>query len=131
MGDYIGENRLDDVLWLCSLTESELDLLISLKEMIIQRAKTMGQEGLTQKFDLKMLRAIAFIMMENLKSQFKSSPVPDILKSSAVTDTCRLLNSFTSDDIKFEDLEQFIGPNFWKRLHEGASPKRKKRKSTT
>lgn len=34
------------------------DMLISLKSLVLQRAKVIGHEGLAQKFDLKMLRAL-------------------------------------------------------------------------
>ncbi|KAG7960127.1 hypothetical protein I3843_10G106800 [Carya illinoinensis] len=56
--DILGANRLEDVTWLCSLSESELDMLISLKIMLIQRAKVIGHESLAENFDLKMLRAL-------------------------------------------------------------------------
>ncbi|XP_040865454.1 uncharacterized protein [Glycine max] len=55
------ETRVEDVAWLCSLSESEIDMLISLKLLIIQRAKMMGCKELASKFNLKMIRAIGMI----------------------------------------------------------------------
>ncbi|KAF7146345.1 hypothetical protein RHSIM_Rhsim04G0112200 [Rhododendron simsii] len=56
--DLLRDCRIEDVRWLCSLSESELDLLISLKEMVLRRAKIIGHDSLAKKFDLKMLRAL-------------------------------------------------------------------------
>ncbi|CAI0426949.1 unnamed protein product [Linum tenue] len=57
--EVIGNNRIEDVSWICSLSEPELDLLIGLKKLVILRAKAIGHVELAEKFDLKMLRAIA------------------------------------------------------------------------
>ncbi|KAG5000507.1 hypothetical protein JHK87_021579 [Glycine soja] len=67
------ETRVEDVAWLCSLSESEIDMLISLKLLIIQRAKMMGCKELASKFNLKMIRAIALVLMEHLKAEIKGS----------------------------------------------------------
>ncbi|KAH9621226.1 hypothetical protein KSS87_004561, partial [Heliosperma pusillum] len=55
----IEDNRPEDVRWLLSLSEPELDLLITLKELALQRAKVIGLENLANKFDLKILRALS------------------------------------------------------------------------
>ncbi|KAG8371008.1 hypothetical protein BUALT_Bualt13G0042400 [Buddleja alternifolia] len=70
----LGNNDIDDVRWLCSLTESELDLLIGLKSMVIMRAKKIGHEALAKKFDLRKLRALSFNFMEDLKRRLKDVP---------------------------------------------------------
>ncbi|KAG5628694.1 hypothetical protein H5410_000411 [Solanum commersonii] len=59
----LGNNRIEDVRWLCSLTESELDLLIGLKVLIQQRAKKIGHKSLANKFDLKTLRALSEFLL--------------------------------------------------------------------
>ncbi|XP_077220444.1 uncharacterized protein LOC143854383 isoform X5 [Tasmannia lanceolata] len=46
--------------WLSSLSHSELDMLISLKQMAIQRAKVIGCQSMGNKFDVKILRALGF-----------------------------------------------------------------------
>uniref|UniRef100_A0A803LRI8 Pentatricopeptide repeat-containing protein n=1 Tax=Chenopodium quinoa TaxID=63459 RepID=A0A803LRI8_CHEQI len=63
---FIGNNHPDDVKWLCSLSESELDMLISLKKLALQRAQAVGHESLAQKFDLKMLRALGNFIITQL-----------------------------------------------------------------
>ncbi|GMN58790.1 hypothetical protein TIFTF001_027897 [Ficus carica] len=56
--EILGNNSLEDVTWLCSLSESELDMLIGLKMLVVQRARTLGCEESSRKFDLKMLRSL-------------------------------------------------------------------------
>ncbi|OMO65907.1 Spc97/Spc98 [Corchorus olitorius] len=53
-----GNNSIEDVTWLCSLSESDLDFLISLKKLALKRASVIGHVQLAKKFDLKMLRAL-------------------------------------------------------------------------
>ncbi|XP_057811945.1 uncharacterized protein LOC131026185 [Salvia miltiorrhiza] len=73
--DVLGNNDIDDVRWLCSLTDSELDLLIGLKNLVKMRADKIGQEALARKFNLRMLRTFSFIFMEHLKGQLKDVPL--------------------------------------------------------
>ncbi|XP_078151743.1 uncharacterized protein LOC144547014 [Carex rostrata] len=63
-----------DASWLSSLSEPELDLLISLKELAIMRSKFAGHRELANKFDLRMLRALGVILLEHFKEKFKSIP---------------------------------------------------------
>ncbi|KZV56461.1 hypothetical protein F511_08359 [Dorcoceras hygrometricum] len=70
----LGNNDIDDVRWLCSLTESELDLLVGLKNLVHLRAKKIGHEDLAKKFDLRMLRTLSFNFMENLQGRLKDLP---------------------------------------------------------
>ncbi|EPS64573.1 hypothetical protein M569_10210, partial [Genlisea aurea] len=52
----LGDNDVDDVHWLCSLSESEIDLLIALKSVIKNCAEATGQHDLASKFNLRMVR---------------------------------------------------------------------------
>ncbi|XP_011090151.1 uncharacterized protein LOC105170916 isoform X2 [Sesamum indicum] len=80
----LGNNDIDDVRWLCSLTESELDLLMGLKNLVNMRAKKIGHEALAKNFDLRMLRALSMFFyrtyqncvtfMKHLKEQLKDVP---------------------------------------------------------
>lgn len=54
----LGNNEIEDVQWLCSLSEPELDLLIGLKMMVIRRAKQVGHKSLAKHFNLKTLRGL-------------------------------------------------------------------------
>ena len=79
--EILKTNSLEDLSWLCSLSESELvstsqiffvfvclvmnhinnlvqDLIISLKMLAVQHPKMIKHEKYAQKFDLKMLRAL-------------------------------------------------------------------------
>nr|KJB66975.1 hypothetical protein B456_010G170900 [Gossypium raimondii] len=56
--ETLGNTNIEDANWLCSLSESELDLLISLKKLALKRASAIGHVQLAKKFDLKMLRAL-------------------------------------------------------------------------
>lgn len=110
---------MEDVSWLCSLSESELDMLISLKTVVLQRAKIIGLDKLAENFDLKMLRALAFILMEYLKTKGKdSSLVPD--GCAAVLDHCNLLKCNVEEIMSVEELKACIGAD---------SNKRRKRQS--
>ncbi|XP_060196523.1 uncharacterized protein LOC132625911 [Lycium barbarum] len=128
----LGNNRIEDVRWLCSLTESELDLLIGLKVLIQQRAKKIRHESLANKFDLKTLRALSFILMENLKGKLKD--LPGTAESSANLDTCNLLNydlDKTFANMGVEQLSSYICNDKRKRVmemfFEDMSPNRKQR----
>ncbi|KAG2685137.1 hypothetical protein I3760_10G110500 [Carya illinoinensis] len=119
--DILGANRIEDVTWLCSLSESELDMLISLKIMLIQRAKVIGHESLAENFDLKMLRAlgmsfsIGFILMEYLKGKGKDLSLgPE--DSAAFMDHCKLLKCNVEEIVSLEELKALIGPDSKKRL---------------
>ncbi|CAN4113967.1 unnamed protein product [Withania somnifera] len=95
----LGNNRIEDVRWLCSLTESELDFLIGLKVLIQQCAKKIGHESLANKFDLKSLRTL------NVCSHL-------VQPSSHLTlDACNLLNydlDKTFANMGLEQLSSYI-----------------------
>ncbi|KAK9285355.1 hypothetical protein L1049_024546 [Liquidambar formosana] len=111
-----GNNQLEDVSWLCSLSESELDMLICLKKLVIQRAKIIGCNVLAEKFDLKMLRAIGFILMEYLKGRLKDlSAIQGFADSAAFLEGCNLLNCNLNDSISLEELMACINIDSKKR----------------
>ncbi|XP_012074005.1 uncharacterized protein LOC105635546 isoform X2 [Jatropha curcas] len=108
--NFLGDNSLEDVGWLCSLSESELNMLISLKMLVIQRAKVIGYEELATKFDLKMLRALALVLMEHLKGNVeKSSHISDLDNSTSFMHGCSLLQSKLMDILSIQDLKTRIG----------------------
>ncbi|CAN4089627.1 unnamed protein product [Withania somnifera] len=131
----LGNNRIEDVRWLCSLTESELDLLIGLKVLIQQRTKKIGHESLASKFDLKTLRALSFMLMENLKGKLKDvSSTRGTAESSSALDACNLLNydlDKTFANMGVEQLSSYICNDKRKRImdmfSEDMSPNRKQR----
>ncbi|GLT59950.1 hypothetical protein SLA2020_327430 [Shorea laevis] len=105
----LGNNSIEDVSWLCSLSESELDMLISLKMLAIQRAKVIGHYELAEKFDLKMLRALGFVLTEYVKENVKDlSLIPGLTESGAFMDGCNLLNSKLHNIMSIEELKTFI-----------------------
>ncbi|XP_074284685.1 uncharacterized protein LOC141609803 [Silene latifolia] len=88
---FIGDNRPEDVSWLHSLSESEIDLLISLKDIVVQRAKVVGHESLADKFDLKMLRALGFILIQHVKGQISDLQLTGVDKLKEMLEGCNLL----------------------------------------
>ncbi|CAI0461457.1 unnamed protein product [Linum tenue] len=122
--EVIGNNRIEDVSWICSLSESELDLLISLKKLVILRAKAIGHVELAEKFDLKMLRAIGFVVMEHFRQKVKDlPPVPGMDETSAYLDGCNLLKSKLGDNLSIEEMKSCLGmkseKDYFKRPQDG------------
>ncbi|CAI0426950.1 unnamed protein product [Linum tenue] len=106
--EVIGNNRIEDVSWICSLSEPELDLLIGLKKLVILRAKAIGHVELAEKFDLKMLRAIGLVVMEHFRQKVKDlPPVPGMDETSACIDGCNLLKS-KLDKLSIEELKSCL-----------------------
>ncbi|KAI4295313.1 hypothetical protein L6164_035372 [Bauhinia variegata] len=129
MKEACTETRVEDEVWLCSLSESELDLLICLKLLILQRAKMIGHEELAKKFDLKMLRAIGVVLMEHLKLQVKdSSLIPDVVKSSEFLDSCNLLKCDNGAVTTIEELSTNVGVDLQELWRRPRVLKRKKQK---
>ncbi|XP_028055338.1 uncharacterized protein LOC114259492 isoform X2 [Camellia sinensis] len=120
--DLLQDNRIEDVCWLCSLSESELDMLSSLKMLVLRRAKVIGHEALAKKFDLKMLRVLSFILMEHLKGELKdSSVIPSLVESSTFLDRCNLLNcnpNGSFGNMSIEELRAYVGSDKRKRMAE-------------
>ncbi|KAK6945131.1 hypothetical protein RJ641_026233 [Dillenia turbinata] len=114
----LGDNSLKDVTWLCSLSESELDFILSLKEMAIQRAKVIGQHNLANKFDLKLLRVLGFILMERVKERIKDLDIVPSLDESNFLEKLNLLNCKLEDYIgtmSSAELKASIGHHMKKR----------------
>ncbi|XP_057431804.1 uncharacterized protein LOC130724555 isoform X2 [Lotus japonicus] len=127
--DNSSETRVEDVAWLCSLSESEIDMLISLKLLIIRRAKMIGCKELANKFDLKMLRVIAFVLMEHLKAEVKdSSLIPDVVKSTAFLEACNLLQCNNEVAASIDELSMNVGADIQTFLRRPPTSKRKKQK---
>ncbi|OMO67117.1 Spc97/Spc98 [Corchorus capsularis] len=105
-----GNNSIEDVTWLCSLAESDLDLLISLKKLALKRASIIGHVQLAKKFDLKMLRALGFILVKSLEEKVKDlSLVPGMPESAAFLDRSNLLKCELDDDVmSIEELKECI-----------------------
>ncbi|XWS16070.1 hypothetical protein CRYUN_Cryun34aG0053900 [Craigia yunnanensis] len=110
--EILGNNSIEDVSWLCSLSESELDLLISLKKLAMKRASVIGYVQLAKKFDLKMLRALGFILIEYLKEKVKdSSLIPGLVESAAFLDCSDLLQCKLDEVMSIEELKEYIAFN--------------------
>ncbi|KAJ9168577.1 hypothetical protein P3X46_020080 [Hevea brasiliensis] len=108
--EFLGNNRLEDVRWLCTLSESELDMLISLKMLVIQRAKVLGHKQLAMKFDLKMLRILALVLMEYLKGNVENlSHIPGMAKAPDFIDGCCLSQCKLEAILSIEELKACIG----------------------
>uniref|UniRef100_A0ACD5X501 Uncharacterized protein n=2 Tax=Avena sativa TaxID=4498 RepID=A0ACD5X501_AVESA len=72
--------------WLASLSEPELDFLISLKMLAVKRAETAGRPHLADAFDLRTLRALGVALLESLKERLKETAVdPTILDRLALS----------------------------------------------
>lgn len=72
--DKSGKNTWDkNIEWLASLNEPELDFLISLRELAALRAKNIGHKDLIKKFDIKVFRALAFVLLEYFKDRVKNT----------------------------------------------------------
>ncbi|XP_062093290.1 uncharacterized protein LOC133799289 isoform X3 [Humulus lupulus] len=121
--EYIFRNNsVEDVSWLCSLSESELDMIISLKMLVLQRAKLFGQDQITKKFDLKILRALGMplstglIMMEYVKEKVKEkSLVAGLGESVAFLDSCNLLKCDVENILDSEEVLNCIAAKSRKR----------------
>lgn len=112
MEHILGRNRVEDASWLCYLSESELDVLIDLKMMVIHRAKLIDCDSLVEKFDLKILRALGFILMEHYKENIKNmSDTPVLADICASLDRCNLLKQDDKDgsgSMSIEELKTFF-----------------------
>ncbi|KAG6781248.1 hypothetical protein POTOM_014139 [Populus tomentosa] len=137
-GETLVDNSPEDIRWLCNLSESELDMLIRLKSLVIHRAKVLGHDELAKKFDSPTLRAVGFIfirvctlfdlfsmaidirtgvkcwlfLMEYLKGKVKDlSHVQGLTKLAAFSDCCNLLEGNPGDDSSIEELKASIAIN--------------------
>ncbi|KAL0437188.1 UNVERIFIED_CONTAM: hypothetical protein Sradi_0426700 [Sesamum radiatum] len=133
----LGNNDIDDVRWLCSLTESELDLLMGLKNLVNMRAKKIGHEALAKNFDLRMLRALKLLseisilagvtFMKHLKEQLKEVPATSGFD-------CNLLKQNLSSSLgsmTVDELYPYICSDQRKRIADKKCPPPKGRKPAT
>ncbi|XP_027926825.1 uncharacterized protein LOC114183864 [Vigna unguiculata] len=121
------QTGIEDVAWLCSLQESEIDMLVGLKLLIIQRAKMIGCKKMADKFNLKMIRAIALVLMEHLKSQIKESSLISNT-SASVLDACNLLKCNNEVNANIEELNTSLGADIQTFIESPPTFKRKKQK---
>ncbi|CAL5050303.1 unnamed protein product [Urochloa decumbens] len=79
-----------DTRWLQTLSEPELGLLISLKELAATRAFNAGHPDLVDKvFHLRALRALAFVLLEESKERLRQA---SSVSTSMLLDRLALLN---------------------------------------
>ncbi|KAL9285244.1 hypothetical protein AtNW77_Chr4g0272321 [Arabidopsis thaliana] len=107
LSQILKNNRTDDLTWFCSLSESELDLLISLKKLVIRRAKVSGLEDLVaDKFDLKMLRSLGLVLMEYVRKRVEddTSLAPSVVQELSLLDSCNLLKTHVDDTVDIEEI---------------------------
>ncbi|KAJ6703355.1 GAMMA-TUBULIN COMPLEX COMPONENT [Salix viminalis] len=108
-GETFVDDSPEDIRWLCNLSESELDMLIRLKSLILHRAKVLGHDELAKKFDLPTLRAVGLFLMGYLKGRVKDlSNVQGLSKLAAFPDWCNLLKGNPGDDSSIEELKASI-----------------------
>ncbi|CAL4966238.1 unnamed protein product [Urochloa decumbens] len=83
-----------DTRWLQTLSEPELGLLISLKELAATRAFNAGHHDLVDKvFHLRALRALAFVLLEESKERLRQASSVN----ASMLDRLALLNDPDSD----------------------------------
>lgn len=123
----LGKHRIEDIRWLCSLSDSELDLVISLKKManrrqsLILKTKSTQNEpvtshkSLSKKFDLKMLRDLTFVLMQVVKER-----LDDITQASGSrVGNSNLIKYEISEEFRemgVEELMAYIRPDRQKRI---------------
>ncbi|KAI3885319.1 hypothetical protein MKW98_002711 [Papaver atlanticum] len=73
--EFLQKIRPQDVLWLYLLPEKELDVLLLLKSLVIERATYVGHEHIAKKFDLKMLRKLHCHLMDGDTNKLSSELV--------------------------------------------------------
>ncbi|XP_047317457.1 uncharacterized protein LOC124920916 isoform X2 [Impatiens glandulifera] len=104
--DILLENRLQDVQWLCSLSESELDMLISLKTLLLKRADVIGHPDLASKCNIKMLRVL------------DSSLIPALDKYLDTSNLSKSILDQQFEDLSIHDLRKYIDSSKRKRIME-------------
>ncbi|GAB2289511.1 hypothetical protein Dimus_023821 [Dionaea muscipula] len=120
----------DDRKWLYSLSESEIEFLVTLKKLAFQRAKAIGHANWADRFDLKMLRFLGFILMRYVKDKAFDLSIPGLPISPAVFEGCNLLKSDFKDNDICSELLSFIESVTQKHSNEessGVDTKKRKR----
>uniref|UniRef100_A0A0D9VV26 Gamma-tubulin complex component n=1 Tax=Leersia perrieri TaxID=77586 RepID=A0A0D9VV26_9ORYZ len=78
-------SRQQDSRWLRTLSEPELDLLISLKDLAMAYTANASLSVLGHDYDLRTLRALGIVLLENLKERLKGTSVdPSIFNRLAL-----------------------------------------------
>ncbi|KAJ4909029.1 Spc97 / Spc98 family of spindle pole body (SBP) component [Raphanus sativus] len=128
LGEILKNNRTKDISWLCSLSEPELDLLISLKKLAIHRAETTYHDELADHFDLKLLRALGLVLMEYVRKT-DTCLVPSAGHQLQGLDQCNLLKTHVDDTAI--DIEEIVSGicNMKKKKKKKRKPIRLKNKS--
>ncbi|KAL5148234.1 hypothetical protein HKD37_13G035302 [Glycine soja] len=96
-------------------------MLISLKLLIIQRAKMMVCKELASKFNLKMIRAIGIIDKRLIT-------YPHTVKSACFLDDCNLLKCSDEVDANIDELRTSLGADIQTFLRSPPTSKQKKLK---
>ncbi|KAJ3689172.1 hypothetical protein LUZ61_018336 [Rhynchospora tenuis] len=108
-----------DATWLSSLSEPELDFLVSLKQLAIMRAVNAGHRDLANKFDARMLRALGVILLEHFKEKLKGIPGHTI--DVDLIDKLPLLKLDTPVNVNLENSKPSIARLKKKLIHDGLS----------
>lgn len=66
----------EDKAWLASLSDVEVDLLVSIKQMAMERANTVQDECVNGIFGFRVLRTIGLLLKELIKERLKSVHFP-------------------------------------------------------
>ncbi|KAF7070002.1 hypothetical protein CFC21_075565, partial [Triticum aestivum] len=81
--------KTEESRWLAALSEPELDLLISLKMLAVKRAETAGRPHLADGFDLRTLRALGVVLLEDFKARLEETSVDaSVLDRLALSRDC-------------------------------------------
>ncbi|VVA95921.1 unnamed protein product [Arabis nemorensis] len=106
LSEILKNNSTEDITWFCSLSESELDLLTSIKKLAIQRARISGYEELAEKFDLKNLLALGLVVMDYVKKKVQddTSLTASVVHQVRFLDNCNLLKTNVDDSIDIEEI---------------------------
>ncbi|XP_072966283.1 uncharacterized protein [Typha angustifolia] len=134
------KSRSQDAAWFSSLSEPELDFLISLKEMATMRAKNIGYSGLAEKFDARTLRALGIILLDFFKERVKStSSDPKLVETLDLLSDCGLAaldhegkpySAAHSEDVSASNFATPRRKRMWEGLCEERVQSCKKQKTT-
>ncbi|VAI94234.1 unnamed protein product [Triticum turgidum subsp. durum] len=146
--------------WIAALSEPELvsfngaavvvvvvqDLLISLKMLAVKRAETAGRPNLANAFDLRTLRALGVVLLEDFKQRLREETSLDatgldrlVLSRDPVTDVGAGSSSSDSEVFRRHSKDQPLKPSGVKRKrkqthdvrHGEAVQRDKKRRKTS
>ncbi|XP_066375478.1 uncharacterized protein [Miscanthus floridulus] len=105
-----------DAMWLQTLSETELDVLVSLRELAVTRATNAGHPALADTvFHLRALRALGIVLVEELKERLRQSSA-----NANVLDRLALLNDPEAEAVRPSQDHQMPVPS-------GIHKKRKQR----